>query len=79
MALMCSDVPTWKRLINHTLTVDEQIALITEIFSDHSQIMMIRNIHRDDAQRFVDVIDQVSLRNLSPPDIAKFTVMPRRL
>lgn len=63
---MCSGVPAWKQLIEHALTTDERISLIVEIFSDHSQITMVRNIHRDDAQKFVDVVDQVHPHNLLP-------------
>ena len=45
---------------SHTLTPHERISLITMIFSDHAQVGMVGNLSRDDAQNFIDVIDEVS-------------------
>ena len=63
--LICSEDPAWKRLISHTLTTDERISLIRVIFSDGSQIKVVRNLSGDDAQNFIDVIDNVSAWTLS--------------
>ena len=62
---MCSEHPSWKRLINHTLTMDERISLITEIFTDSNQTQMVANLSGDDAQAFVDVIDEVGPYTIS--------------
>jgi len=56
---MCSDTPTWKQLITHTLATHERISLITTIFSDHTQTEMVRHLRGNDAQAFVDSIDRV--------------------
>jgi hypothetical protein len=45
---------------SHTLALHERISLITMIFSDHTQVGMVGNLGRDDAQNFIDVIDEVS-------------------
>lgn len=59
--------PTWKRLISGTLAADERISLITTIFSDDDEGKKVRNVSGDDAQAFIDMIDEVSLCTLSPP------------
>jgi len=64
---LCSEDPAWKRLITHTPTVHERISLITTIFSDDNQAEMVKNLSGDDAQKFIDVLDGVSFRILSPP------------
>ena len=56
---MCSGIPAWRRLINRLLTKDERIPLITDIFSDYDELEDVKRLHRDDAQSFVDVIDEV--------------------
>ena len=38
---------------------DEQVSLITDIFSDPDESEMVRCLHGDDAQSFVDVIEKV--------------------
>ena len=63
---MCSEDPAWKRLIRHTLSPHERIPLIMAIFSDHSQVDMVRNLFGDDAQSFVNMIDEVSTCTFSP-------------
>ena len=58
---MGSGYPAWKQLISHTLAADERISLITTIFSDHNQIGVVEQLSGDDAQTFIDTIDEVSL------------------
>ena len=53
--------PAWKRLISDALTTEERVSLIVEIFSDHDQVETVRNLSGDDAQAFIDVIDEVML------------------
>jgi hypothetical protein len=62
---MRSDFPTWKRLINNTLAVHENISLITMIFSDRNQVRMVGNLSGDNAQAFVDKIDKASSHKTS--------------
>ena len=56
---MCSGIPTWKQLITHTLATHERISLIITIFSDHIQTKMVNRLDGDDAQAFIDAIDEV--------------------
>jgi len=65
---LCSEDPAWKRLIAHTPTTHERISLITTIFSDDNQAEMVRNLSGNDAQDFIDVVDEVSLRTLPSPN-----------
>ena len=57
--LTCSGVPAWKRTVELPLASDEQISLITDIFSDPDEIEVVKRLYGDDAQTFVDVIDKV--------------------
>jgi len=57
---MCSGRPVWKRLISHGLAADERIPLITTIFSDSNQVEMVEHLSGDDAQNFINIIDEVS-------------------
>lgn len=57
---MYSEDTAWKRLISHPLVPDERTRLITTIFSDHNQVKMVEHLSGDDAQAFIDVIDEVS-------------------
>ncbi|KAF9645415.1 kinase-like protein [Thelephora ganbajun] len=63
--LLTPDIPTWKRLITQALPTDERISLITTIFSDDDQVKMVENLIGNDAQTFVDAIDEV-LDTLTP-------------
>ena len=56
---MYSGIPAWKRLIDRPLTKDERIPLITNIFSDYDELEDVKRLYRDDAQSFVDVVDEV--------------------
>ena len=55
---MCS-IPPWKRLIGRPVPEFERISLITAIFSDNNEIGIVRSLRGDDAQVFVDRIDEV--------------------
>ena len=52
-------IPAWKRLIGESLTQDERTSLITAIFSDNIETDTANNLHGNDAQTFIDVIDEV--------------------
>ena len=54
-----SGTPAWKRLIDRSLTLDKRISLVMVIFSDRYAIEAVERLHGDDAQSFVDVMDQV--------------------
>ena len=54
----------WKLLVDPALPVGKRIDLVTSIFSDHSEIKRVANISGDDAQAFINAIDEVSLRTL---------------
>jgi len=56
---MCSDIPAWRRLISRSHTTDERISLVTEIFSDSNEIRVVKCLREDDAQVFIDMIDEV--------------------
>jgi hypothetical protein len=62
---MCSEEPAWKQLISHTLTTYERVPLITAIFSDRDQIEMVEKLSGDNAQNFINVIDEVTTCTLS--------------
>ena len=46
-------------MINRPLAKDERISLITDIFSDRDETEVVKCLSGDDAQSFVDVIDEV--------------------
>jgi len=46
-------------LIDRPLATDQRISLITAIFSDHDETEAVKRLSGDDAQSFVDVIDEV--------------------
>ncbi|KAF9643889.1 kinase-like protein [Thelephora ganbajun] len=62
--LLTSDPPVWKQLIGHPFSTDERISLLTSIFSDNNEIEMVRHLSRDDAQVFIDVIDEAPTADL---------------
>ena len=57
--LICGSIPRWKCLINKPLTADERISLIADIFSNRSETEAVKRLRGDDAQSFVDAIDEV--------------------
>jgi len=65
LTCLCSKHPAWKQLISHTLATDERISLITTIFLDENQVKMVERLSGDDAQTFIDKIDEVGLRTNS--------------
>jgi len=46
--------------MSHTIATHERISLATTIFSDHNQVKTVGQLSGDDAQNFIDVIDDVS-------------------
>jgi hypothetical protein len=59
--LISSDPPSWKRLVDPTLSTKERIPLIRSIFSDPDEVGVLECLSGDDAQMFVDVIDEVNI------------------
>ena len=57
--LRCSDNPLWKHLINRSLTTDERVSLITDLFSDRDEMEALKGLSESDAQSFIDLIDEV--------------------
>lgn len=64
-ALRRANSPMWKTLTSDALDIHKCIPLVTTLFSDPNQIKMIENLDVDDAQTFVDRMDEV-LRHLTP-------------
>ena len=61
----CSDLPAWKWLISHPLSVHERTSLIKSIFSDRDQVKMVGNLSGDDSQTFVDMVYEVNIPRVS--------------
>ena len=59
--------PAWKQLISPTLAIHKRIPLIESIFSDHDEVEVVGHLRGDDAQAFINVIDEASFHILSPP------------
>ena len=53
-------------MISDTLSTDERIPLIKSIFSDRDEVVVFEYLPGDDAQTFVDVIDEASVHVLLP-------------
>ena len=79
---MCSDILAWKRLIDHPLSTAERVSLITEIFSDRDRTEAVRRLSEEDAQSFIDVVDEVPSDSFTSEDSAdlnpNFPVSPGR-
>ena len=58
-------LPTWKNLIDQSLTTDERIYLVTAILSDGHETEAVKNLHGSYAQIIVDALDQVRSRSRS--------------
>jgi len=71
-SLMFSEVPAWKRLISHPLAAHERISLINTIFLDNNQVEMVGRLQGEDAQTFIDIIDEVSPHNFTPKGQSNF-------
>lgn len=73
---MGRDRPTWKSLINNDFPAHERISLITMIFSSSNQVRMVRSLSGNDAQAFVDEIDNVGSWRLASGEPTKFDLNP---
>ena len=58
--------PTLRQLISHRSAPCERIPLVTAIFSDRSEDEVVKQLSGDDAQTFVNLVDEVRPCNLSP-------------
>ena len=56
---MYSGIPAWKRLVDRSLTADKRASLIKIVLSDRSETDVIKCLQKDDAQSFIDVVDEV--------------------
>ena len=54
-----SGIPVWKRLIDHPLAAAERISLIVDLLSDRDETEAAKCLSGDDAQSFVNVVDEV--------------------
>jgi len=54
-----SGIPAWKRLVDRSLTADKRVSLIKIVLSDRNETDVIKCLQRDDAQSFIDVVDEV--------------------
>jgi len=70
--LPCSNPPAWKRLISDPLSMDEYTVLITSIFSNRDEVEVVGYLSGDDAQTFVNIIDEVCAYTISCPKIKSF-------
>ena len=70
---VCSGLPAWKRLINYPLSTDERTSLLTYIFADRNGAEAVGHLFGDDAQAFIDVVDEVSVYILLPRRTVRLT------
>ena len=56
-------ISAWKRSIDQPIAVDNRISLIMAIFSNRNVAEAVKHLCRDDAQAFVDVVDEVLPRS----------------
>jgi len=63
-----SEQPPWKQLIDHASAMDERVSLIAMIFSDGRQLEIVEQLSGDEAQTFVDRIDEVASFNYGSID-----------
>ena len=61
-----SNPPSWKQLVDDSLSVNERISLMVSIFCDHEAVEMVERLSGEDARAFVDLIAEVGTRALSP-------------
>ena len=52
-------VSAWRQLISHPLPTEKRVTLIMAIFSNKNEVGEVNHLRGDDAQTFVDVIDEV--------------------
>jgi len=66
-------ISAWKHSIDRPIAVDKCISLITAIFSNRGVADVVKCLCRDDAQAFVDVVDEVmphsSIQGKWPADL----------
>ena len=67
MLVTSSNPPAWKRLIDPNLSTDKRVDLMTSIFRDRDELEVFEYFSGNDAQVFVDVVDEVSVHVLSLP------------
>ena len=60
---MRSGVPAWKRLAHHPLSPSDRVPLIIDLFFDRDEVEALKHISTDDAQSFIDVLDEVPLHS----------------
>jgi len=66
-----SNPVAWKQLISPNTAANERVDLMKSIFSDRDEVEVFEYLSGDDAQAFVDVIDEVSIRSLLPLTIGR--------
>ena len=52
--------PAWKQLIDHPLSTDERIFLLTSTLTNPDEVEIVGRLRGNDAQAFIDVIDEVT-------------------
>jgi len=52
-------ISAWKRSIGRPIAIDKRVSLITAVFLDRFVAEAVKRLCRDDAQAFVDVLDEV--------------------
>jgi len=52
-------ISAWKRSIDQPIAIDKRISLITAIFSNHRVAEAVKHLCREDAQAFIDMVDEV--------------------
>lgn len=63
-------------MISHAVPQGELPSLIEAIFSDEETINMVECLQGNDAQAFIDVIDEVRYRALSPKNGLIYITQP---
>ena len=48
--------------------MDKRVSLITTMFSDDNEVERVQDLSGGDAQAFIDMIDEVRLCTISPPN-----------
>jgi len=73
-------ISAWKRSINQSIAIDKRISLIAAIFSNRGVAEAVgKHLRRDDAQAFVDVVDEVLLQPfVQGKRLTDLTLMPSR-
>ena len=56
-------ISMWKRSMDQPIAIDKRISLVTAIFSNRGVAEAVKRLSRDDAQAFVDVVDEVILHS----------------